>query len=163
MCRNKQADRERWSPEDLKALQILRAYTAKHRPTLCEAGIRALQLKSKPANAQDSFLVVELQRRRGAKRAEHAFYVTGAAPVTYSAYSLTNPVQAVEMVQRIKDLSDQQRAMGMKGAFFVLWSAPDLGICNVTGVGWDEEFVPRGLHRPWREWMAERLNEGIVN
>ena len=106
---------------------------------------------------------MELQRRRGAKRAEHAFYVTGAAPVAYSAFYLANPVQAEHMVEKIHDLSNQHRALGMKGAFFVLWSAPDLGICNVTGVGWDEEFVPRGLHRPWREWMAERLNEGIVN
>ena len=144
-------------------LQPLRAFVAKHRPTLCEAGVRALKLNKNPSNSLRSILLVEVRARASAARAEQSYYVTGAAAVTFDALIAAGSLQAMDMSARIHDYTAQQRALGMTGAFFVVLNAVDQDVANITPVGWEGGVVPRGLRTPWKDWLARRMNEGIVN
>ena len=51
-------------------MKALRAFTSKHRPTICECTVRALDLGRNPANAASKVLMIELRERPGATKTE---------------------------------------------------------------------------------------------
>ena len=148
-------------PEEIEAREPLRAFASKHRPTLSEAGLRALQLGQDPDNADRSFLLVELKPRPCAARPEQAYYVIGAAVVTYDALAQRNSVLAQDMRDHLHALSEQQRARGRewRGAFFVVLTVVGASLHHITSVGWSDGYR---FFRPWRKMLKQMLDEGIV-
>ena len=140
-------------------LQILKDFTGYHRPSLREAGIRALDVAQDPTNVHKSFLLIEVRSRiRGTS--EQPYYVTGAAVVTYDALAKQLPPIAAHMQQQLASLEEQQKSLGMKSAFFTVLSVTDKGACNVAGVGYGEEDLKdEEAGVSWREVLAEKLNE----
>jgi len=64
-------------------VQDLRAFTSKHRPTIAEAAIRALEVCVDPSRAFRDVVIIFLQSRSGPTRTETKFYATGADVVSF--------------------------------------------------------------------------------
>ena len=141
--------------------QQLREFTGKHRPTLCEAGVRALDLGRNSVNAERSFLLVEVHSRPSA-RAELSFYATGAGVVEYKTLNQHSPLFAEDMLRQRAILDAQQRELGLTGAFFFVLRSVDTGVYNIAGVGFAKHAVYK-RPMPWKDFLARTINEGILH
>ncbi|KAJ6471590.1 hypothetical protein C8R47DRAFT_1297351 [Mycena vitilis] len=125
--------------EKTDALKALRAFTAKHRPTVAEGGIRALNFQ-----------------RGDSTRIQTAYTVVSVAVVPIAVFPTSQ-----EMRAQLKQAIEDNRRLGMAGAIFVILMDLDTGVSNVAPVGFgDEPFPPLGT--TVEEWLTTRLNEGII-
>lgn len=141
----------------MQVLQRLRAFTSKHRPSVADAGVRALNLHSDPKRAKDFVLVIFLRAREGSRRTETAFFATGADVVSFDFFP-----QKEEMRQQLQHAHEQnvRSGRGMIGALFVVLMAVDAMATNIAPVGFSRDVcVPPGN---WKEELLHRLNDGIV-
>lgn len=143
-------------------MKDLRAFTSKHRPTVAEAGIRALNVLADPSRAEHDIVMITLRRRPASKRIETSFFFTSAAVVPIDSYPM-----AQEMRGQLKQASDHNKTTGMAGAIFVLLMDTDSGTCNIAPVGFPKlsessRSLRSPLGIPWEDWLTKRLNEGIV-
>ena len=156
LCRTKYATAYESAPEFADTLAALRHFTAKHRPTLCSAAYSALDINGNPDNARTSFFLVELNARE-AKRAEQAFYVTGAGVVTYDTYRTFQPVAGLQMVLNRAHQEALHKEIGNDGASYaVLTTAVGRGsqqrMANIFGAGFGPDS-DRDTVKEWRGWM----------
>ncbi|KAJ6454203.1 hypothetical protein C8R45DRAFT_1038349 [Mycena sanguinolenta] len=143
----------------LDTLKTLRAFTAKHRPTIAEAGIRALGVAADPSRAKRDPLVIQLRPRLDSPRVETTFWVTAANVVPMSMFP-----QVEEMQAQLKLASDTHKRSGMAGALFVMLMDIESGTTNVAPVGFPK-LAPELLDpssATWEAWLTTRLNEGVV-
>jgi hypothetical protein len=71
--------------------------------------------------------------------------------------------KAREMREQLKLAHDDNVRTGMMGAVFAILCHSSSGMMNVCPVGFPKEIrqvMYAGM--PWKEWMLNRLNEGIV-
>jgi hypothetical protein len=140
-------------------LQNLRAFTSKHRPTIAEASVRALEVCVDPSRAFRNVVIIFLQSRSGPTRTETMFYATGADIVPFEFFG----PKAEEMRGQHKLANDNNIRTGMMGTVFAVLSHLSSGMMNVCPVGFPKDvkdIMYAGM--PWKEWMLNRLNEGIV-
>lgn len=144
---------------NLQSLQLLRAFTSKHRPTIAEAGVRSLDLYSDPSRAKNYILMVFLRSRPESKRTETAFYATGADVVSFDFF----PQEKREEMQQQLQFAHNQNVRsghGMIGALFVMLMVVDTMATNVASVGFSRDaLAPPGN---WKEEMLIKMNEGVV-
>lgn len=142
-------------------IKTLRGFTAKHRPTIAEAGIRALNVLADPARAERDILMIHLRPRRDSTRVETAFFVTAANVVPIETFP---GAQQQELLGQLRQASADNMRNGMAGAIFVMLMETDTGMSNVAPVGFPKAsagiFPPLGIS--WEQWLITRLNEGIV-
>lgn len=139
------------------SVRLLRAFTSKHRPSIAEAGVRALNLHADPKRAKDFVLVVFLRLREGSRRTETAYYATGADVTAIDSFP-----QKDEMRQQLQHAYHQHRRSGRDiiGALFVVLMALDDMTTNVAPVVFSREVcIPPGN---WKEELLQRINDGIV-
>jgi hypothetical protein len=147
--------------EKTDALKTLRGFTSKHRPTIAEGGIRAINVLEDPSRAERELLLILVRSRPDSNRLETAYFVTMLSVVPIDTFP-----QAHEMRGQLKQASDDNKRSGMAGAIFVLLMDTDTGMMNIAPVGFPKasrlkEFLgPLGT--TWEEWVMNRLNEGIV-
>jgi len=150
------------NPDQLKIWELLRAFTSKHRPTLAEAGCRALDVGVDAGNATRNVLVVFLQHRPEHKRTENAFYVMSAQVLPFEHFG---DQKAAEMREQLASLNRQNKNSntGALGNLFVVLFCTQPVMMNVAAVAfhWDVKLQKPG--QEWREWLTKRLNEGIVS
>lgn len=139
-------------------LKALRAFTGKHRPTLCECGVRALELGANIGNAEDKFLVVRVRTRAGAQRAELSFVAEDVGVMRYDALP---PASAAEMKAVLRDMDAVNRRQGSDGTFFIMVLDVETGVRNNAPVGFSKEST-YATPMPYREMLFRNLNEGIV-
>ncbi|KAF8179606.1 hypothetical protein K438DRAFT_1603774 [Mycena galopus ATCC 62051] len=140
-------------------LKHLRSFTSKHRPTIAEAGIRALGVLSDCSCAEREVLLIILRPRLDSPRVETSFWVTAATVVPFATFP-----RAEEMRGQLKLASEDNKRVGMAGAMFVILMDTDNGIMNIAPVGFPKasrEFS-KSLSTTWEEWLKKRLNEGLV-
>lgn len=145
----------------LDVLKNLRAFTSKHRPTIAEASLRALEVCVDPSRAFRDVVVIFLESRSGSTRTETSFFATGADVVPFESFG---PVKAEEMRGQLKLAHDNNIRTGMMGAVFAILCNPSSGAMNVCPIGFPKDIgkmMYAGM--PWKEWMLNRLNEGIVS
>ncbi|OBZ69682.1 hypothetical protein A0H81_10192 [Grifola frondosa] len=143
------------------ALKALRGFTSKHRPTLAQAGMHALDACADPTRAQNYVFVVYLRRRADSRRAETAYYALGAAAVPFDAFP---KLQAEEMRRQLRVAHELNVSDGCMGALDVIMLCIDEGIFNIVPVGFDPDTpLARLGASDWRHWLLKRLNEGIVS
>ncbi|KAJ7226789.1 hypothetical protein GGX14DRAFT_417388 [Mycena pura] len=143
----------------MDALKDLRSFTSKHRPTIAEAGIRALGVLADPSRAEQDVLMILLRRRMDSKRVETSFFVTSAIVAPLDSFPT-----AQEMRGQLKQASEDNKRSGMAGAIFVLLMDTDSAAVNVAPVGFPKASTSllSPLGTSWQEWLTTRLNEGIV-
>ncbi|KAJ7866666.1 hypothetical protein B0H13DRAFT_2066421 [Mycena leptocephala] len=138
--------------EKTDALKTLRGFTSKHRPTIAEGGIRAINRE---------LLLILVRSRPDSNRLETAYFVTMLSVVPIDTFP-----QAHEMRGQLKQASDDNKRSGMAGAIFVLLMDTDTGMMNIAPVGFPKASRLKELLGPlgttWEEWVMNRLNEGIV-
>jgi hypothetical protein len=145
----------------VETLKSIRAFTSKHRPTIAEASIRALEIWVDPSRAFRDVFVVFLQTRPGSTRTETSFFVTSADVVPFESFG---PRHAEEMLGQLKLAHDDNVRTGMVGAVFAVLYHPTSGAMNICPVGFPKEVSKEmDLRIAWKEWMMQRLNEGIVS
>ncbi|KAF7375399.1 hypothetical protein MSAN_00427500 [Mycena sanguinolenta] len=146
-------------PKSRFALKALRAFTGKHRPTLSEAGIRALGVTTDPSRAERDVLLVLVRPRLDSPRVETTFCVTAVSIVPLSGFP-----QAEEMRGQLQRASEENRRGGSTGALLVMLMDPINETINVMAVGF--KTASRRFSQPlattWEEWLTKRLNEGVV-
>jgi len=88
------------------------------------------------------------------------FYATSADVVPFETFG---PSKAEEMRGQLKLANDNNVRTGMMGTVFaVLWHTSS-GAVNICQIGFAKDIkdvMYAGM--PWKEWMLNRLNEGIV-
>lgn len=137
-------------------LKALRAFTSKHRPTLCECGIRALELGISLANCEHEFLLVRVRERPGWKKAELSFVVEGTGPARYDWLA---PQLAAEMQVVRRQADESNKRTGMAGTFFVVLLDVETGIRNNAPVGFTQDSTyPKPI--PYKEMLLDFLNNG---
>ena len=149
-------------PEKADTYKALREFTSKHRPTLCAAGQRALEIAKDPSAARDKLLLVMVASRPAA-RTELKFYVTGADVVPFEMFGAA---QAREMRGQLRLAEQQHRRNGKAGVFFVKLMAVDAGVANIAAVGFSKkiEDVPfEQMNTTWKDFLMLKLNHGIVD
>ena len=137
--------------------RLLRAFTSKHRPSIADAGVRALNLHADPKRAKDFALVIFLRSREGSRRTETAFYATGADVVSFDYFPTKD-----EMREQLQYAHDQNVRAGadLIGALFVVLVDVDTMISNIAPVGFSREVCePPGN---WKEDLLRRLNDGAI-
>ncbi|KZT12829.1 uncharacterized protein LAESUDRAFT_17982 [Laetiporus sulphureus 93-53] len=117
-------------------LKVLRDFTQKHRPTISEAGLRALDLCVDRTRADRDVLIIYLRPRPGATRIETQFYVIDADVMPFESLPKE---KHEEMRSQLKYASE----VNVKHGADVL-----------------DQLHPG---QPWKELLITRLNEGIVN
>ncbi|KAJ6509861.1 hypothetical protein DFH09DRAFT_1198592, partial [Mycena vulgaris] len=113
----------------VEALKGLRSFTSKHRPTIAEGGVRALNVLADPSRAERDVLLIAL-RPRDSKRSETAFFV-----VTLTVVPIDTFPQAQEIRGQLKQASIEQKRSGMAGAIFVILMDTSSGATNFAPVG----------------------------
>ncbi|KAJ7731241.1 hypothetical protein B0H16DRAFT_1427548 [Mycena metata] len=148
----------------MDALKALRTFTSKHRPTIAEGGLRALNVFADPARAERDILLIAVRPRADSIRPETAYFVTMLSVIPIESFA-TNKSHEMEMRGQLKQASDDQKRRGFAGAIFVVLFDTDGVMSNIAAVGF-EKNVPGGLPpligATWEEWVTKRLNEGIV-
>ncbi|KAI0076493.1 hypothetical protein K474DRAFT_1662849 [Panus rudis PR-1116 ss-1] len=138
----------------------LRAFTSKHRPTIAQAGVRALELYKDINRARTHILRIDLRSRPGSRRPETLFYLVNAEVTPLSEFE---PGMRANMESQLEVAREQniRSGHGMIGALFVMLTSVETRVSNIAPVGFDNSV--RGL-RPgnWREALTKLLNEGIV-
>ncbi|KAJ6496070.1 hypothetical protein C8R45DRAFT_1211761 [Mycena sanguinolenta] len=176
MCCSKECQRAAWKTHKTKCainkaytsklpktsldtLKALRAFAGKHRPTLAEAGIRALGVIADPSRAERDVLLILLRPRLDSPRIETSFWVTAVSVVPISTFP-----EAEEMRGQLKLASEANKRVGMTGALFVMMMETGNGTINVTPVGFKQasRTFLKPLPTTWEEWLTKRLNEGLV-
>ncbi|KAJ6496069.1 hypothetical protein C8R45DRAFT_802451, partial [Mycena sanguinolenta] len=117
----------------LDALKALRAFTGKHRPTLSEAGTRALGVIADPSRAERDVLLVLLRPRLDSPRVETTFWVTAVSVVPLSGFP-----QAEEMRGQLQLASEANKREGVTGALLVMMMDPVNENINVVPVGFKQ-------------------------
>ncbi|KAJ6454207.1 hypothetical protein C8R45DRAFT_882233 [Mycena sanguinolenta] len=158
-CAINRSNAEMMPKTSLDTLKALRAFTSKHRPTIAEAGIRALGVFTDPSRAEHDLLLILLRPRLESPRVETTFWVTAANVVPISTFP-----QREEMRGQLKVASDANKRSGMAGALFVMLMDIEGGTTNVAPVGFPkaspELLDPASA--AWETWLTTRLNEGVV-
>lgn len=85
--------------DQFDVLKNVRAFTSKHRPTIAEASIRALEVCVDPARAFQNVLLIFLSTRSGSSRTETMFYATSADVVPFEIFGTS---KAEEMRGQLK-------------------------------------------------------------
>jgi hypothetical protein len=140
-------------------VKSLRAFTSKHRPTVAEAGIRALGVLADPTRAECDVLLIFVRPRLDSPRVETSFWVTEAGPAPIASFPKSD-----EMRGQLKLASDQYKQSGLTGALLVVLMETDSGTCNIAPVGYSQmsSKYMKPLSTPWKEWLTGRMNEGLV-
>ncbi|OBZ69681.1 hypothetical protein A0H81_10193 [Grifola frondosa] len=139
-------------------LKDLRAFTSKHRPSLAEAGIRALDACADPSRTKKFLLVVFLRSRPDSRRIETMFYATGADVVPFDMFP-----QAEEMRGMLRLAHEENVRTGFMGTLNVILLCVDTGTSNVMPVGFDPHTPLEPLSMDWKSCLMKKLNEGIVS
>ncbi|TFK63417.1 hypothetical protein BDN72DRAFT_322928 [Pluteus cervinus] len=145
------------NPSNADKLKKLRAFTNKHRPTLSEAGIQALEVGINPENAMNKVLLITL-RGRQATRAELSYFAINVEVVPIETFG----PKAADMREQLELDKASNEGTEFSGMFFVVLHDIGQMITNIMPVG----FIPKAAHRqpmPWKEWLVKHLNEGILN
>lgn len=154
---------ESTSPSDDERWKNLRAFTSKHRPTLAECGVRALDLMVDPSRAFRDTLSVFVHPRPNTSQAATFFIVVEARICPIEDYG---PVHAAEMKKHLALVSANHQRLGLLGTFFVVLQVLEEGkvpIVNVVPFGFGKKTM-KGMKpgMPWKELLSTLLNEGHV-
>ncbi|KIP04928.1 hypothetical protein PHLGIDRAFT_492038 [Phlebiopsis gigantea 11061_1 CR5-6] len=139
-------------------LKTLRVFTSKHRPMLCEAGVRALELGINMDNAETEFFLVCVRERRGATKPGLAYVVEQAGAQLYSSL----PASVAEEMQSVRrEMNKVHLQQGLDGTFFAVLLDMDSGIRNNAPVGFakDATYTSSML---FRDLLFRHLNGGIT-
>ena len=139
-------------------LKTLRAFTSKHRPTLCECGVRALELGINMQNAETEFFLVCVRERRGATKPELAYVVEEAGAQLYSSLP-SSMAQEMQSVRR--EMNQVNLQQGLDGTFFVVLLDLDSGIRNNAPVGFSKQAT-YNTSMSFRDLLFRHLNSGIT-
>ena len=137
--------------------EAFRAFTSKHRPALCEAGVRALDLGRAPQNAEHKFLRIKVRQRQGSQLA-HLLYTVEDAEVV--AYDDLPAAQATEMKGVLRE-ANRTRGEGMDGTFFVMLFDVVTSVCNIAPVSF-AKTATYSVPMPYKEFLVEHLDGGII-
>ncbi|TFK63415.1 hypothetical protein BDN72DRAFT_322934 [Pluteus cervinus] len=138
-------------------IKRLRAFTKEHGPALAEAGTRALEVGIRPENAQESVLALTV-RERQSTRPELAYYVTNAEVVPFETFG----EKANDLREELKRLVDHRKQSGsVIGAFIVILRDLEHNLTNVSPTAYTAS-VTYDKPMPWKEWMMEHMNGGIL-
>ncbi|KDQ49546.1 hypothetical protein JAAARDRAFT_42778 [Jaapia argillacea MUCL 33604] len=142
-------------------IKLLRAFTAKHRPSLASYGLRALDLVLDPTRCLRDVLLINLANRPDSARSETSFYALSAEIVPLEFFESNTEEMRGQLVQ----LNEEQKKLGMTGSFFVVLRCDggDKFISNIAPVTFERASL-RGLRpgMPWKAELMRKLNEGII-
>lgn len=137
--------------------KLLRAFTSKHRPTLCQCAYLALILDRFPENADDMIFLVQVRKRPGANRTELAYIVENASPIPYSQFRH----QEAEMQAVRKAAHESQRGLGYDGTFMMMLLDVENGMSNIAPGSFKvKDANPTPI--PWKDYLIQQLNEGRI-
>ncbi|TFK63416.1 hypothetical protein BDN72DRAFT_322946 [Pluteus cervinus] len=140
-------------------MKRLRTFTRAHGPAIAEAGTRALEVGIRPENAQESILYLNV-RERPATRPELSYYVTKAEVKPFEILGEEAAKEFREQLKRIiKHRTD--RELDFSGVFFVALHDEEHGLTNISPTAYSDE-VTYDEPVPWKEWMMEHMNGGIL-
>lgn len=139
--------------------KMLRAFTSKHRPTLAECGVIALELGTNIDNADTKCFMVCVRKRRGARKSELAYTVVEAGAHPYSSL----PPQMVEEMQIVRRETNRANLQqGLDGTFFVVLLDIESAVQNNAPVGFSKEVASSLSSTSFRDRLFYCLNEGIT-
>lgn len=140
-------------------LKALRAFCSKHRPSIAEYGIRALDLPLDPTRSLREVVVIDVVAVPDAKGPETAFKAVSANVVPMDVFG---SVQGAELRSQLKNLEQQQKRIGQTGGIMVLVSDTGTGLSNACPVGFGKDTLTLKTGLPWKEPLIYTMNSGIV-
>ncbi|KAJ7923714.1 hypothetical protein B0H13DRAFT_1602357, partial [Mycena leptocephala] len=139
--------------------KALRDFTSKHRPTINETAVRALNVFEDPSRAERDLLMIRLRPRLDSTRTQTAFCVTATNVVPIDAFPM-----AEDMRGQLKQMKEDSKRVGTLGALLVVLEVTDTKSINVVPVP-----IPKGpplsLRQPeipWEDMLKIMLNNGLV-
>ena len=141
-------------------MKALRAFTSKHRPTICECAVRAFDLGRKPNNAESNVFFITLRERPGATKTELLYEVIDAAVLSFNDFP---PELAEELRTMRKILTDSHQSdeYAYDGIFFSMLHDTTHHIRNVVPSSWSKENT-YDKPMPYLEMLKKNLNGGIL-
>ncbi|OCH84049.1 hypothetical protein OBBRIDRAFT_453754 [Obba rivulosa] len=147
------------SKEGAERLRLLRAFTTKHRPSISEAVVRALDLCADVSRAQRDMLVLYLTARPAPVRTEKAFQLIATDVIPIGGLWPEREAEMKMMLGKAHDTITQHTSA--PGAVLVTLACIDQHVVNICPVCIQSlEGLTPGL--PWEEKLMRMLNEGIV-
>jgi hypothetical protein len=113
--------------EHIDASKTLRDFTSKHRPTINETAVRALNVFEDPSRAGRDLLMLRLRPRLDSTRTQTAFCVTAANVVPVDAFPM-----AEDMRGQLKQIKEDDKRVGTLGALLVVCEVIDPKSTNVV-------------------------------
>ena len=114
--------------EQINASKALRDFTSKHRPTINETAVRALNVFEDPSRAERDLLMIKLRPRLYSTRTQTAFCVTAANVVPIDAFPM-----AEDMRGQLKQIKDDKQ-VGTLGALLVVLEVTNTKSINIVPV-----------------------------
>ncbi|PPQ91624.1 hypothetical protein CVT25_012805 [Psilocybe cyanescens] len=139
--------------------KALRAFCSKHRPSIAEYGIRALDLPLDPTRSLREVVLIKVKSVPNAKRAEMSFMALSAELVPAEALGRA---QGEELRSQLKNFEQQQKRMGQLGGIMVLVFDIDTNMSNACPVGFGKDVLTLKPGQPWKEPLLRTLNSGTV-
>ncbi|KZT12838.1 uncharacterized protein LAESUDRAFT_638817, partial [Laetiporus sulphureus 93-53] len=141
-------------------LKALRAYISKHRPTIADCAVHALDVYNDLTCTEREVLLILLYTCPNAICTETSFYVEDT---TTASFELFGPEKSEEMHGQLRITAADNLKNGMDGTLFVMLFCVDSGVSNIAPVGFCRADF-RGLKRhDWKNFMTKCMNEGIVH
>lgn len=174
-CQSKECQRADWATHKLQCMlnmrtaeasganktaraKALRAWTAKHRPTLAACALHAVQLTQDIAHASDRILLVQLKPRRDTTRVERAFAVENAMVVRYPFFT---PQQEMEMRAMYRSADAANRRDGMDGTVVAMLHDLESGVSNCMSAGFQLAAI-QPIEGTWMDLLMAKVDQGIV-
>ncbi|KIK60863.1 hypothetical protein GYMLUDRAFT_244021 [Collybiopsis luxurians FD-317 M1] len=165
MCECNRGNQASWFLECHIAVEALRKFIAKNRPTTAEAAFEAFKLRSRPQQALHDVLVLYVSDRRrlfpGICIHRETFYVTEIKIVKIAAGGPISRDLVQDQVVRVNTVN--ARMKGKRGLIFAIITCGELGITEIQLVDSDNNvWEIEDVGDRWKSKLVALMNEGTV-
>jgi hypothetical protein len=147
-------------PEYASEIAHLRAFCAKHRPSITDFGIRAMDLALDPTRGLRDFVFIEVEPVPGEKRIERAYKAITALVLPYAVLDKEDSQMYLESIAEYD--AEQKASPGQISGIFVLVVNTKTSVINVCPVSFGDDIYLIKPGGPWKEPLMWALNNGIT-
>lgn len=147
----------------LAALKALREFTEKHRASIFDAGIYALDMLVDPSAGQRDAVLIVLCPRADSTRAATGFFATHISVVPIESLPDSEEMRT-QLALTLSHVRSKSTDSDTAGAMLVVLLDSDSVTTNIVPLAFSLATAglppPGKRDGPWTSWLTKRLNEG---